>query len=845
MKYMPSLELSRAITLGELFREACRMYSSNRAYAWRPMFRTLSWTYEDIWNHAAAFADILKEHGVQKGDRVILIGFNSPFWVAAFFGIQLRGAIAVPLSSESTSEFIQKIIRQTEAKVILKNRFAPTQGIPILTMVMESIPKPLSNHIPIDIPALDENDIAEIVYTSGTTGDPKGVILTHKNLLSNLWSSKKAIPVDHTMRFVSILPLFHMFEQIGGLLVPLSAGAQVSYAASLNPNHLRWIFQDDQVNRMLAVPEFLRLIYLRIKERAKEEGKLERLEQMLKISRLLPMPIRKTLFGRIHREFGWNLHTIASGGAALEKEVGEFWEGLGIYILQGYGLTETSPVLTVNRYRDRKVDSVGKPLEGVEVKLAEDGEILAKGPNIFPGYWNNEEKTKEVFDEQGWFRTGDIGFFDRQGHLHIKGRKKFMIVLPSGENVYAEDIESELNKEIGIIDSAVLGLKKDAGEEVHAVLLLNKDETVEPEAIIAHVNNRLLPYQRIQSFSVWPSDDFPRTPTRKVKKPEVISQVLSQLEGQTTQSTPLPSFSRLERIIAQVLEVPSQNIQDDKRLVADFNLDSLRRIELVARIENELSVSVDESEITQQTTVKDLKTIVEKKHQKQIRYPFNPKPFTTLIQFIRDIMQPLFFKTALFLFAPTEIRGKENLKNLKHPVLFFSNHLGAADTPLIYGTLPARLRRKLAVAAASDAVYENQVPLIKRSRIFLETLFPIYPFIRQGDQTKSSFEYTGRIIDRGYSVLLFPEGKISRAGELQQLKQGAGLLGIEMGVSIVPIKLQGTQKIISPGSEAKPPMFYWPKRHKVTVTFGQPFTVDPKMSYREATSFIEKKMKSL
>ncbi|MCH7828496.1 AMP-binding protein [Patescibacteria group bacterium] len=831
-------------TLPELFFRVCQRYTSQTAYLYRPRFRTLSWTYQDLWNHAVSFAHILGQHNIQKGDRVVLIGFNSPFWVASFFGIQLRGAVAVPLSPESKPEFIQGIVRQTQAKCIFKNRTISTKGISIPIVFIEDIAKP-STPVHASLPALGEHDIAEIVYTSGTTGNPKGVILTHKNLLSSLAGSRKAIPVDHTMRFVSILPLFHMFEQLGGMLVPLAAGAQVSYAASLSPNHLSRIFQDDKPNRMLAVPEFLRLIYLRIRDQAEIKHKLRMLEVLLSISQAIPsMALRRLFFRNIHKKFGWNMHTIASGGAALSKEVGEFWESLGIYILQGYGLTETSPVLTVNSYQERTIASVGKPVQGVTLKLSGDGEILAKGPNIFAGYWRDEQKTKEIFDEKGWLRTGDIGFFDRKGYLHIRGRKKFMIVLPSGENVYPEDIEFELNKEHGVADSTVLGLKRNGEEQVHAVLLLKKDTEVNPQTIINKVNAKLMAYQRIQGFSVWSLDDFPRTPTRKVKKHEVLPVIEAEIQGKRKEELPSKTPSILQEIVAKVAEVPVQEVKDEKRLVADFNLDSLKRIELVARIESEFSVALDEAEITPQTTVRDIRETITEKKQKHILYPFNPRPFGSYTTFLRALFQIFFLKPLVLYVAPVEIKGLENIEHIKHPVLFFSNHLSTIDVGVIYGALPARIRKRLAVAAATEVLYETQTPWIKYAKGFLEFLFVMFPFSRSG-QVKSSVEYLGRIIDRDFSVLVFPEGVMSRTGRLREFKGGAGLLAIEMGVPIVPVKLKGTQQVVQPGPEGAPPVFRWPRRHRVKITFGKPFLIDQTMTYQEAARFIEEKIRNL
>lgn len=843
---MVYLDFAQIKTLPQLFHKACFLYTSKRAYTYRPMFRRFSWTYGEMGKHAAAFAQILKEEGIQKGDRVILIGFNSPFWVAAFFAIQLRGAVAVPLSPESNQEFIQKIIEQTKAKMMLKSSLVQTERIGMQTLAIENIPKPQGNtFLSLDNPEVDQDDIAEIVYTSGTTGDPKGVMLTHQNLLSNLKASREAISIHSNMRLISILPLFHMFEQMGGMFVPLSAGAQVSYAASLNPNHLKWIFQDDRINRMLAVPEFLRLLFLRIKARAKEQGKLKELHLLLGIARMIPfLSVRRIIFKHIHQSIGWEMHTIVCGGAPLEKEVGEFWEALGIYILQGYGLTETAPALTTNRYHEREGGSVGKPIEGVSLKIAPDGEILAKGPNVFGGYWGNKEKTNEVFTE-GWLKTGDIGFFDHKGYLHVKGRKKFMIVLSSGEKVYGEDVESELNGEEGVLDSAVVGLKKAQTEEVHAVLLLKKDNRTDPKEIVARVNKRLLPYQRIQGFSIWPHEDFPRTPTRKLKKHEILAQISWNQEEVSLVDGMPPHLTKLESIIAQVLQIPLTEVADSKKFLADFQMDSLERIELVARIENELGISVDESEITQHTTIKDLKALVSRKNHKTIRHPFNPIPYAPSVVLARSLLQPLLLYPTLFLFAPMQAKGLERLTNLTHPVLFFSNHLSTADVPVIFGALPWKLRSKFAVAAGSDVLYEGKSLQIRFSKTLLEFLVPIFPFTRRIGQAKSSLEYTGRLIDRGFSILLFPEGQTSKTGEFQPLRQGAGILAIELEVPIVPLKVEGTQYIIPPGPEDAPPRFYWPKRHPVRVTFGEPFTIERTMGYRAATRFVEEKMRGV
>ena len=828
-------------TLSELFSQICHKHTSKTAYLYRPKFRTLKWTYNDIWNHANSFANTLQQQGIQKGDNVILIGFNSPFWIAAFFGIQLIGAVAVPLSPESKSDFIKNIISQTKAKLIFKNHSILTTEVSIPVVSIEEIPRFNQNQTSSII--LKEQDIAEIVYTSGTTGFPKGVVLTHHNLLSNLWDLQRAIPIDHTMGFVSILPLFHMLEQLGGMFLPFSAGAQVSYAISLDPNHLRKIFEDDKPDHMVVVPEFLRLVSLRLKDQIKKEGKSKIFKVMSKISCFLPMFLRRKLFKNVHQGFGWKMHTFASGGAPLEKEVGIFWENLGIYVLQGYGLTETSPILTVNRYQDRKVGSVGRSLRGVQIKLASDGEILAKGANVFPKYWKQEEKTKEAFDAEKWFKTGDIGFLDKDKHLYIKGRKKFIIVLPSGENVHPEDIEIELNKQEEVIDSTIIGLKKNGREEVHAVLLLKDNVKIKP--IIDRVNKNLLSYQKIQSFSVWPHSDFPRTPIKKIKKHEVLSVVKSQIIDDKKQEGLIsPVLSKLEKTISQIAEIGHQEISSKKKLVADLNFDSLKRIELVARIEKDFSVSLDESKITNQTTIKDLEVLISEKKHKHIHYPFNTKPFSFFTTTIRGFFQTIILNLTIFFFAPIKIKGASNIKHLKSPVLLFSNHLSSIDTAIIYKALPSRIRKKTSVATAIDVLYETKVSWIKYAKKFVEFLFFTFPFERNR-QVKTSLEYIGRIIDRGFSTLVFPEGYISRTGEIQEFKLGTGLLGVEMDVPIIPIRLSGTEKVVPSGPRGASPIFQWPKRNNVSIIFGEPFSINKKMTYQEATRLIEKKIRNL
>ncbi len=826
-------------------------YKGRTAVKIRPRFRVISWTYSELFRHSALVAQLLERKGIRKGDKVLLWALNSHLWVASFFGIQLKGAVAVPINAQNTRGFVEKIIGQTGAKLVIKSSRLPAiKGIG--TIQIEDVP-PVSSHAEFNPefkkPKISENDAAEIIYTSGTTGLPKGVVLTHGNILSNVKASLKAIPVSRDDRFLSILPLSHMFEQVGGMLVPLAAGAQVTYATSLNSVSLRKNLADDRITKIVAVPEFLKLTAKRIETTAEKKGKKKFFGILCSLSLKIPvMQLRRLIFRRIIKEFGGSLHTIVSGGAPLDARVGKTWEAFGIYVLQGYGTTEASPVITANRYGDRKIDSAGRPLEGVEIKFAEDGEILVRGPNVTKGYFKNPKKTGESFAD-GWYKTGDIGYFGRDGHLYVKGRKEYVIITEAGENVYPEDIESELNRHQRVKDSAVVGFKRNGRLEVHAVLLGEKVKEInKPEELITKVNSKLASYQQVQGFTVWPFEDFPRTVTKKVRKNEVLAYLMHFYEGEETKTGQSQASEAgkehgkhgIYRILSQVSELSADKITDGKKLGTDLKLDSLARVELVSSIEEELGIAVDESEITSDMTVAELKNKIEAGTQKTERYELKEWPLSAAAKIIRWLLQRILIGSWLWFYAPTKVEGLENLRNLKLPAIFFANHVGGLDAPIALRALPGRIRNRSAVAAAIDALHEH--PKFAKYAGIVTLLINAYPFGRkEQSQIRSSLDYTGRLLDRGFSILVFPEGMVSKSGELQPLKEGAGFLAVEMGVPVVPVKLIGAREAYGP--EKTFPQL--PARHDVIVRFGKPMVFSREDSYIEATKKIESCMRKL
>ena len=457
-------------------------------------------------------------------------------------------------------------------------------------------------------------DLAEIMFTSGTTGNPKGVMITHANLISNIEAATQYIPSKPSYRLISILPLSHMFEQMASLLMTLRGGGNITYPTSRQPTVLFKTMRERKITTMLLVPQALNLFMKGIEREVSRQGKERIWHLSMKIARYVPIPLRRLLFKRVHKQFGGSLRFIVSGGAALNPDLGDKWSLLGIKVIQAYGATEASPAISSHTLARPRFDSVGRPLPRVEVKISEEGEILLKGPNITPGYWEDPENTAAVF-EDGWYKTGDQGYLDQEGYLHLQGRKKDMIVLPSGQNVFPDDIEAVSRKHTGVRDAVVVGLPKGSGIEVHAALLL-EDPHVAPE-VVSWTNHQLAEHQQICGSTVWPEEDFPRTHTLKVKKGLVIDQLRGLASAapaakQASASGRATGARSLEHLIAEVGEVSLGQVAPEKALGLDLNLDSLGRVELLSAIEVELGVYLDESLVSAVTTVAQLKGMLEK-----------------------------------------------------------------------------------------------------------------------------------------------------------------------------------------------------------------------------------------
>ena len=485
-----------------------------------------AWSYTDLWEGSGRVASMLQDRGLKKGDRAILWGPSSPRWVLAFFGCLRAGVVVVPLDMRSGDQFARRVMDMTRPSFVFTSLENSDGSIDLGTpeCVLETLEETCEGMSSPQSVEVTPDDLVEVMFTSGTTGTPKGVMLTHGSLMANLHSIRQVVPGEPSDRLVSILPLSHMYEQMAGLLMPLSAGANVTYEPSRQPATLFKTLKDRKVTMLLLVPQALDLFMTGIEREVKRQGKERVWRWMMNLAPKLPVWARRRVFGSVHSQLGGQLWYIVSGGAALDPVLGTKWESLGVQVLQGYGATEASPVISSHNLESAKYDSAGCPLPGVEVRIADDGEIQVRGPNVTVGYWEDSAQTASVFEDD-WYRTGDQGFLDPDGLLHIRGRTRDMIVLPSGLNVFPDDIETVLRRHEDVTDACVIGLSQGSRVEVHAVYT-GVDHQIASQ-VTKWANSQLHDHQRIRGFTVWPDEDFPRTHTMKVKKKEVADALLA------------------------------------------------------------------------------------------------------------------------------------------------------------------------------------------------------------------------------------------------------------------------------------------------------------------------------
>ncbi len=560
----------------------------------------------------------------RKGDAVLLWGENRPEWIVAFWACLLRGIVVVPIDYRSAPSLVDRIGGIVSARLLLAGEDVDAGAVtldvprwPLTELLREDGTggdgrlgeAPTADAVPpVTITA---DDTAEIIFTSGATAEPKGVIITHRNVLANI------VPIEREMvkyqryigpfspiRFLNLLPLSHMFGQAMATFVPPMLGGTVVFMRSLAPADIVRQIRTRRISVLVSVPKILDVLREYVRHHFPETQAVQPAPE----SGIAPLPKEKWYrrwwrFRRVHRAFGFKFWSAVVGAAPLDPALEEFWGGLGFLVVQGYGLTETAPIVTLNHPLNARKGSVGKPIHGVDVKIAEDGEILVRGDNVSQGYFGGTTDTTRTL-EDGWLHTGDIGGLDEQGRLYIQGRKKEMIVTPDGLNVFPEDVERALLAQPGVRDAAVVGRRWDGEERVHAVLVLEDAGLL--TRVVDDANTRLGDHQKIRSASIWTGADLPRTEgTRKLKRTALRAWVES---GEQAAARPVAGEDPMRHVLARFAKGRAD--LDDATTVEALALSSLERVELLMALEQHFQTIVDEGAFASARTVGDLRHLV-------------------------------------------------------------------------------------------------------------------------------------------------------------------------------------------------------------------------------------------
>jgi long-chain acyl-CoA synthetase len=821
--------------IGQLLENSAREHGNRVALKMRSGLRLEKYTYGQLWEQAQRMTGQLQDRGMKKGDRVLLWAPNSPSWVIAYLGILLGGGVVVPLDVRSALDFAARVATRTEPVLaLLSTAIAESaHDLSVPTVQVEDLTRLLFNgQQGFHRPQVRGQDLALIMYTSGTTGEPKGVMLTHRNLIANVEAALQMIPISPQTRALSLLPLSHMYEQLAGLLGPVRSGARVVYLPSRQPQILLRALRREAITAVALVPQALQLLMGRIEREVERQGRVSLWRLLHRLAPRLPTRARRFLFRSVHSQLGGHLQFFTCGGAFLDPALAQKWENLGIPILEAYGATEATALVTVGTLSHHRLGTVGRVPPGQEVAIASDGEILTRGDNVSSGYWRNPEATRQVHRD-GWYHTGDLGYLDADGYLHFQGRKKNMIARADGMKVHPEDIENHLNLRPEIEEAVVVGLPtEDGGVEVHAVILAADREAV--GKAIRETNGLLALHQQVRGFTVWPGEDLPRTHTLKVKRHEVLEVLLSERKvvEERPEAMPKQAEVNLRDLVAQAAGVTREEIHPESALGLDLGLDSLSIVELLCLIEEKMGISIDEGRLPPQATVGDLEAILEDVESAEILTPFARWPLCFPATAARRLLQRALLDPLMAFLCPTQARGLENLEGLSGPLLFSANHTSHLDTPVVLKVLPKRFRWRLAAAAAADYWFAN--PLVGN---LTALLLNSYPMARYGN-VRPSMEHTVDLIDRGWSVLIYPEGTRSLSGEMQPFKPGVGLLAVGLGVPVVPIHLRGVYAILPKGSGA-------PRRGPVEVTIGEPLRFPPGTDHTQAARQLEREISRL
>jgi long-chain acyl-CoA synthetase len=766
-------------TLVDLLPQIQRL-GDREAIRWSNGLRVSVTTYRELYSKIGTAVEYFDRLGLRRGDRVLIWGDNRTEWAAVFWACVARGLQAVPVDFRFSRDLVERIQRESQPRLFIDN--AVLESIAALPGVTRFEADPAT-----------PDDIVEIVYTSGTTGDPKGVVHRHRNICSNLRPfqqeiakyTKWAVPFQ-PVRILDLLPLSHMFGQSQGLFIPLFLEGAVTFTSEIHPAKIIHFVHDNRVSVIVCVPRILENLKSEIERRGVAAGDSGGILRTMWHHR------------RTHGQFGWKFWAFVVGGARVAPELEQFWKQLGFAVIQGYGLTEASPVVAVNHPFNSRVGSLGKVVPGQDVTIAPDGEILVRGESVTTA-------------DGGWLHTGDLGELDAEGRLYYRGRKKEMIVTPEGLNVYPEDVEKILNSYPEIRDSVVFGQN-----EVQAAVIL-RDAHTDIDQLIRRANDQVEAHQRIRKWFLWPDDDFPRTAsTLKVRRQEV----------------------------ARRLESGAPQTSEPQR--ADLSaMSSLERVELLAELEDRYQVELDEDSFAKLGSTAQLEEWLKRPETTASKIdretPLSDWARTLPFRWFRAAFQHAVSLPLYRHYLPLTVNGLENLEWIEPPVIFAANHTSHLDVPTIYAALPHKWHRVLAPAMMKDhfraffepSGYSTKDVVLAAGAYFLAcSIYNSYPLPQQMAGTRRALAYTADLVNRGYSPIVFPEGLRTPDGNLQPFRPGIGMMAARLRVPIVPIRIRGLYEIYSMHDS-------WPHIGPIRVDIGMPLSFPPDADYGAVAKRLE------
>ncbi|HXM95636.1 MAG TPA: AMP-binding protein [Candidatus Dormibacteraeota bacterium] len=860
-------------------------YANDIAVIQHRGYRREVWSYHELAGTAVECALELKRRGIRTGDRVLLWGPNSAQWMVAFWACIIRGAVVVPIDQGATPDFAARVARDAAVKLVIAAR-ATISGSEKLRCIGMDPAVDATSFLTLDDLArvaqhtqfqrssraagaphakyyeelsdepLTRKHVAEILFTSGTTAEPRGVVLTHGNFLANLEPLEQGIGAYrkyerwfHPLRFVTLVPLSHVFGQFMGLFVPPLLGAAVVFETSAKPSEIISGVKRERATALIAVPRMLDVLRAGLLRDLETGGQSKWFAQKLAAATERKFLHRAWIFRRIHRRFGWKFWAFISGGAALSGETEEFFKRLGYAVVQGYGMTETASLISVNHPFRATPGSIGKVLPGREFRLGDDSEILVRGENVSANYWEQGELRQATLENGGWLRTGDIGELDAEGNLKFRGRKKNVIVTSAGLNIYPEDLETALRRQAAVRDCVVVAIERKGNAEPCAVLLLNSGDESSARQAVGSANATLAEYQQMRDWLVWPEFDFPRSPTGKPRI-ALISARVTELQNesrgrgkaQIAQSRLGAAGEGSQGIGEVVLEKFGSASGNSDQLEHELNLTSLDRVELLSALEDKFHVELNEVAFAGARTVGDVERLLRQPAAQRASYTYPRWTQRAPVLWIRLAVYYALVWPATQILGHPKIAGRENLRGVHGPVLIVSNHITRrVDIGLILAALPGGYRHRLATAMGGETLQNMRRPpadwfFAKRCTYqigywLVTALFNVFP-LPQRSNFRASFRFAGESVDRGYSILVFPEGEVSNDGTMAAFQSGIGLLAENLAIPIIPMRLDGVSQMKREHRRLARP-------GELTVRIGAPVTFSPGTPPEKITTELE------